>query len=145
MPRKTVSDAFYARLGPLDVDGTRHWTSVDSTAVPVFDNNSKGSTPSNGAPFIVLQFPVVSTERWPVNQRVYIETGMARILIMTQRGSGTEEAERWGDEIADLFRDQAFAGVKTQVPDAPTLHDDNEEGNYHRTSVLVPYTYQFDG
>jgi hypothetical protein len=144
MARKAVSDAFYARLGSV-VGDTRYWVASDATQVPVYNNNATGSTPTDGSPFIVVQFPIASTERWPVSDRIYIETGTARLLIMTRRGSGTSKAHRWGDELADLFRDQNFAGVKCQVPTSPLTHDDNEEGGYHRTSVLVPYTFQFEG
>ena len=131
MARMEVITAVRARLAA-------NWS-----AAPVYDNNSQGSTPEDASPFVILQFPLANTERWPVNQRYYVEEGAFRVVIHTQRGSGEDLALQWSDQIADIFRDQTFAGVECKVPSSPLLDDENDQGPYFATSLVVPYVYRY--
>jgi hypothetical protein len=126
-------DAVRARLAA-------NWDEDDAA---IFDANSEGTTPSDGAPFIVIQFPVSETSRWPVDRRYYREEGGIRIVIHTVRGSGDQQALEWADTISDIFRDQTFSGVRCQVPSTPLVDDDADRGLYFATSVVVPYWYTF--
>jgi len=133
MARKEVVDAVRARLAA-------NWDTNDAA---IYDANSQGSTPTEGDPFIIVQFPVAETVRWPVNQRYYREEGGFRILIHTERGSGDQLAHEFADEISDIFRDQSFGGVHCGVPSTPLFDDENDQGLYYVTSVVVPYTFNF--
>jgi hypothetical protein len=57
MAHKAVEDAVDAYLAA-------HWSTC-----PIFTENSEGSTPVDGSPFIIVQYPVANTERATVGQR----------------------------------------------------------------------------
>jgi hypothetical protein len=133
MARKEVIDAVRARLED-------NWDSGDA---PIYDANSEGSIPTDAGAFIVLQFPVSETTRWPLNQRYYREEGGFRIVIHTARGSGDQQAHEFADTLSDIFRDQTFDGVQCGVPSTPLFDDENDRGLYYVTSVVVPYTFNF--
>jgi hypothetical protein len=135
MAKKAVVDAVRARLAA-------NWNEADAA---IFDANSEGSTPADGTPFIILQFPVSDSEKPAVGTRHYLEEGAFRIVIHTQRGGGADQALQWGDTIAGIFRDLKFDGVECLVPSSPLTHDDNDQGQYFVASVVVPYRYQFLG
>ena len=47
--------------------------------------------------------------------------------------------------LAALFRDRKFDGVETKVPSEPFTDEQSDQGNYFLASMIVPYTYNFDG
>jgi len=131
MAAKAVVDAVSTRL------------EAEWTRTPVFSANSHGVAPTDGSPFLVALFPVANVERVVMNERYYREEGGIRFVLSIERGSGTDVGMGWADELAGLFREQKFDGVETGVPTSPLIYDDNEEGNYFRITVVVPYEYKF--
>lgn len=133
MASRHVEDAVQAYL-------TANWTTA-----PVLTENSEGETPADGSAFVRLQFPIAEVTRWAVDRRHYREEGGFRLLIAIQRGMGTGLARVWGEELAALFRDRKFDGVETKVPSEPFTDEQSDQGNYFLASMVVPYTYNFDG
>ncbi|HZY67758.1 MAG TPA: phage tail terminator-like protein, partial [Devosia sp.] len=78
-----------------------NWTHTD-----VFDENSEGSTPADGSPYLDVQFPFSTNERVTFGDpgnNVYREEGAFRLLLNVQRGSGGNTGRQWADELAALF------------------------------------------
>jgi hypothetical protein len=131
MAKKHVIDAVDARLGAI-------WDGL-----PVFGPNAEGETPSDGTPFLMVQYPASDTRRVTVNSRVYREEGGFRIVLNEARGFGLAKTTERCEALATLFRDVSFGGVVCQVPSSPFIDDDNEDGNYFQVSIVVPYTFNF--
>jgi hypothetical protein len=131
MAKKQVIDAVEARLGAV-------WDGL-----PVFGANAEGEPPSDGTPFLMVQYPVSETRRLPVTTFAYWEEGGIRIVLNEARGVGLAKTTERCEALAELFRDQTFDGVVCRVPSSPFIDDDNEDGNYFQTSIVVPYTYAF--
>lgn len=127
------------------VDAIEAYLAANWNRCAVVGPNVEGETPQDGSPFLVLQFPVSNTERLSVSTRYYQEEGAVRMVLNMARGEGTQRPLQWAGELADLFRDQAFGGIKFQVPTSPFFDDSNEEGVYFVTTVVAPYTYDFIG
>jgi len=108
---------------------------------PILGENDQGETPQDGSPFLIVQYPVGSSRRWSVSDRLYRETGAIRFVIHTEIGEGKTKGAQWGDVLASLFRDRRFGGIRTQAPTPPT--EGIGDGNYHVTSLSVPYTRDF--
>lgn len=49
------------------------------------------------------------------------------------------------DEFASLYRDQTINSVRCLQPTSPFINDSNDEGNFYSLSVVVPYTYEYEG
>lgn len=113
--------------------------------IPVFGvNSNKGRPPSDGSPFLMVQYPVVTDRRrMAVNAPIYREEGGFRLVLNETRGIGLQQGMERSKRLDDLFRDQKFAGVTCQVPSSPLIDDDNEDGNYFQLSMVVPYTFNF--
>lgn len=110
---------------------------------PVYGPNELGEAPADGSPFILVQYPVANTIR-TTHSPTYVEEGAARIVIATAIGAGANQAIEWGDELAGLFRFKKISGVEFKAPTSPLTHDDNDDGNYFKTSIVVPYHYHFN-
>lgn len=133
MASRHVEDAVQAYL-------TANWTTA-----PILVENAEGETPTDGSPFIRLQFPVANVDRWAIDRRHYREAGGFRLIMAMARGTGTQLAREWGEQLATLFRDRKFDGVETKVPSEPFTDEQSDQGNYFLASMIVPYTYNFDG
>jgi hypothetical protein len=131
MANKQVIDAVEARLGPV-------WDGLE-----VFGANTVGEPPSDGTPFLMVQYPVSDSRRMPINSRTYREEGGFRIVLNETRGLGLNQAMTRCDALGDLFRDRSFDGVVCQVPSSPLIDDDNDDGNYFQVSMVFPYTFNF--
>ncbi|WP_210482747.1 phage tail terminator-like protein [Microvirga antarctica] len=130
MARKAVIEAVTARLAA-------QWTSC-----PIIPTNRSGDRPRDGSPFLVVQFPVANTARL-THSAYYREEGAFRIVIATERGEGMATPLAWADELAALFRSQRFDGVRCKTPGSPLIHDENDDGAYFVTSIVVPYFFDF--
>ncbi|WP_046869361.1 phage tail terminator-like protein [Microvirga massiliensis] len=131
---------------PYVVKAVEDYLAAKWSRAPVYQSNEESEAPSDGTPFVIVQYPLSRTRRLAVESRYYQEDGAARFVIHVERGSGTDLALEWGDELATLFRDRNLGGgLKTQVPDSPFLDDNNDRGSYYAAAVVVPYTYDFVG
>lgn len=114
------------------------------TLCPIISiNDAEATLPENGLPWVALQYPVADTRRAAVNQRVYLEEGVIRFVLHMERGEGIARPLQWANQLAGLFRDRQFDGVRTKVPASPFVDDTNDTGNYFVVSVVVPYTFEF--
>lgn len=113
------------------------------TVLPVFVENVIAEPPADGSPFLILQFPVASVERWPISSRVYRETGAFRLVLHVQSGTGTDQIRELGEQLAAIFCDKTFDRVNCRVPGAPFI-DDSPEGGLIWASVVVPYDFTFN-
>lgn len=138
MPSAAVKDAFSDRL-------EANWDTADGIILGV---NGETEPPSDGSPFLIIQFPVVENSRPMLTKRRF-EEGAARIVYNAPSGSGVDDPLAKAETIADAFRgDRLKIGSSLNVevfePSSPIINDNNEEGNYFELSVIVPYRYQFD-
>ncbi|HVI27621.1 phage tail terminator-like protein [Hansschlegelia sp.] len=111
----------------------------------ILEPNKDGDAPGDGAPWMRLQFPAASERRPIVNRRLYREEGGFRIVIAVEIGEGLVKAPAWAAAMKDLFRDRKFSGVRTFAPGDIYVGDENDEGNYFVTALVVPYAYTFIG
>lgn len=133
MASKAVEDAVDAYLAS-------NWTRC-----PILKENEQGEAPTDGSPFLILQFPVSDVRRSDVGRKRYREEGGFRIVINVERGFGTATMRQWGEELAVLFRDVAIGPVHCRVPTEPFTDDQSDQGNYFQGSLICPYTYNIDG
>lgn len=133
MASKAVMDAVEQRLAA-------NWT-----ATAIIGANQQGDAPNDGSSFVIVQYPVATTERPSVTTRKYREEGVIRLVLNSQRGIGTVDAATMADSLAALFRDQKFGGVECHVPDSFTDDDASENGNFFVTAISVPYSFNFTG
>lgn len=133
MAVKAVVDAFEAKL----MEGF--------SAAPILGITGDDA-PENASEFVTLQFPVADNKQMPLGRK-YQESGACRIVISAARGRREDlaKAMTWADQIAALFRTQRFGGVKSWTPVSSRLDDDADDGNYYVLSVIVPYTFTYNG
>lgn len=131
MAHKTVEEAVEARLRAL-------WTECD-----VFTENFETQTPSDGSPFLLLQFPVSQVARWPINQRYYREVGGFRIVICLPTGTGMDTMREWGEQLRLMFLDESFDGVNCRAPTDPFTDDRSTDGAIFMGAMVVPYDFAF--
>lgn len=130
------------------VGAVRDRIAANWTDAPLYDENSEGSTPEDGSPFIQLQFPFSDNNRISFGNpgnNTYREEGAFRILIHVPRGSGGDEGREWAGELAALFLGKHFDGVETFAPDSASSDDANENGQYFTYAVVVPYRFDYLG
>ncbi len=129
---RTVDSTFKQRLA-------EHWTLTDAIGV-----NGITEPPTSGASFLVIQYPVINSEKPGVGRR-YFDEGAARFVLNVQRGVEWSDGAAWADELASLFRDKKLGfGIETFTPSEPIVNDTNDDGNYFSLSVIVPFRYQFN-
>lgn len=138
MPSAVVEAAFRARL-------EANWDIANGV---IIGSNEVFDTPSDGSPFLIIQYPVAENRR-PVLTRRRFEEGAARIIYNAQAGAGLAGPLAKADTIAAAFRgDKLKIGTSSNVevfePSPPIINDDNEEGNYVEFAIIVPYRYQFN-
>jgi hypothetical protein len=138
MPSAVVEAAFRARL-------EANWNIANGV---IIGSNEQFVTPSDGAPFLLIQFPVAQNTR-PMLTRRRFEEGAARIILNAPTGGGLQDWLVKADTIAAAFRgDKLKIGSSSNVevfePSPPIVNDDNEDGNYFELAVVIPYRYQFD-
>lgn len=133
MARQAVVNAVEARLGTS-------WT-----LLPVVGMVRKAERFDESASFLSVQYPVANTTRIGVGERLYREEGGIRLVLQMNRGEDPARMMQWADQLADLFRDQTFDGVRCLQPTSPFIDDSNDEGNFYSLSIVVPYTFEYRG
>lgn len=97
-----------------------------------------------GTIFLLVQYPVANNSR-TTHGRDFAEEGGVRIVIgAPSNEGGTEPSIRLGEKLGDLFRARTIAGVEFRTPSTPLVHDDNDNGLYFKTSIVIPYFYQYE-
>jgi hypothetical protein len=130
MPSKAVVDAVEARIGST-------WNSI-----PVRGVNVGSDVPDDAATFIVVEYPIANVTRMGLGP-IFQEEGAFRIVLNTERGEGIAQTLTWADQLAALFRDQSFGGIRSGTPSPPTIDDSNDRGSFFQVSLSVPFTYDF--
>lgn len=138
MPSAAVESAFRERL-------EANWDTANGVIV---GSNGVTEPPSDGSPFLIIQYPVVQNSR-PMLTRKRFEEGAARIIFNAESGAGLEGPLEKAEGIASAFRgDRLKIGSSLNVevfePSPPIVNDNNDEGTYCEFAVIVPYRYQFD-
>lgn len=138
MPSAAVEAAFMTRL-------EANWNIADGV---ILGSNEVFVPPSDGSPFVLIQYPVAHNRR-PTLARRRFEEGAARIVYNAQTGAGLAGPLAKADTIAAAFRgDRLKIGSSLNVevfePSPPIINDQNEQGNYVEFAVIVPYRYQFN-
>jgi hypothetical protein len=130
MASKLVIDAVEARL-------TAQWSSC-----PVFGLNDEAETPTDGSPFLAVQYPVANEEQISVGSpgsQVFRETGGFRLVLSVERTRGMTQGIGWVDDLRTLFRAQQFGGISC-LGASPAFQDDSiDNGNYVLLTVVVEY------
>ena len=133
MARLAVVNAVEARLAA-------NWSRS-----PVIGMVHKDERPDGTASFLGVQYPVANTIRLSVGTRRYQEEGGIRLVLQMARDEDPAVMMQWADELADLFRDQTFDGVRCLQPTSPFIDDNNDEGNFYSLSIVVPYLHEYQG
>jgi len=113
---------------------------------PIIGANTTGVIPTDGSPFVLVDYPVATTRRFSTGTRAYLEEGGFRIILHGQRGIGLTTGLTQSETLAAIFRDQKFGtglAVNTLDPDSPITDDLSDEGNYFLFITVVPYTFQY--
>ncbi|MCH2220045.1 MAG: hypothetical protein MK097_06945 [Dechloromonas sp.] len=107
--------------------------------------NGRTTPPDDGREFVVIQYPVHESSRPMLTKRRF-EEGAARIVYNAKSGTELASVLTQVDAIAAAFRGDRlkFDGVEVFEPNGPIVNDENDDGNYFETAVIVPYRYQFD-
>ncbi|WP_099866065.1 phage tail terminator-like protein [Pararhizobium haloflavum] len=112
------------------------------------ENDGDQTVPDTDTAFVMVQFPW-STSEWETIEGAggcdFLEEGGIRFVLAVPAGRGTHRYRPWLDDIATLFRGQAFGGVQTFAPTSPTSDDRNDGAGYYRLSIVVPYQYLIQG
>lgn len=136
MPAPDVVTAVKARVAA-------NWTHA-----PVFDLNEEEEAPGDGSAYLLILYPISDSEQMSIGDpgnNLHRESGVIRFLLYYGRGQGIETAMQWAWDLASLFRQKIFDGVRTLSPASPTIDDRNDVGNYYVFPVTVPYQYDFFG
>ncbi len=133
MARQAVINAVEGRL-------KEEWS-----ASPINGMVHKDERLDESASFLTVQYPVANTTRLSVGDRLYREEGGIRLVLQMNRQEDPVLMMKWADDLADLFRDQTFDGVRCLQPTSPFIDDSNDEGNFYALSIVVPYTHDYQG
>lgn len=115
------------------------------TGAPVFDENSKGSTPTDGSPFVVVQYPWARADQISFSapgENIWRDEGAFRFVIHVPSGGGLTQGRQWADQLADLFRGKDLTTIQTGAP-TPAAVDDWSSGTYAILSLSVPYRHDY--
>lgn len=136
MAFQAVSDAVKARFA------------TNNLGMPVFGPNELAEAPSDASSFVAYEFPLhVPSEQVtigsPGTNRVR-EHGALQVTIAAQRGGGVDAGLAIADQIALLFRNFQSGNMRFFLPSPPIFDDRNQDGNYYRMSLSVPYQNDSD-
>lgn len=142
MALQAVIDAVSARLGSP-------WVSADSTSLQVLGPNDLSQVPTDGTPFLTIQYPLsIPADQKSIGSpgnNLWRESGAIRFVISSTANQGVQQANNWCGEIATLFRGKQFDGVNTWGPSSPLMDNSNSNGNYFLLTFAVPYYFDFFG
>lgn len=128
------------------VDAVEGYLAANWSAVPVFGENTRGVTPADGSPYVMIQYPFARSEQISIGapgSNVWRDEGAFRLVLYFERGRGTKQARQWLDQMADLFRGKDLTVLQAHAPSVPVTDDRAEAGVYWAMSVSVPYTHDY--
>jgi Bacteriophage related domain of unknown function len=134
MAAKAVEDAVNARL-------KTNWTTT-----AVVDDDTTGSAPDDGAPYVTVQYPVAQENQITVGSpgnNVFRESGAFRIVLNWSSGSGKDEPIKQMDQLRAIFRGKQFSGVTTFAPSPGIETVANYQAGRYVLSCAVPYQFDF--
>lgn len=112
------------------------------------ENEGDETVPTDGGPFLTVQFPYSRSE-WETVEGPdgsdFLEEGGIRFVLAAPAGYGTHVYRGWMDEIATLFRGVSFDGVQTFAPTSPVTDDRSDKEGYFVLSLVVPYQFTITG
>lgn len=117
---------------------------ASSITTPVKHPNADFQTPADGTAFVSVQYPVAAegqTTFGAPGNNVFREEGVIRFVINIATGADLEVAATIADELRTLFRSARFDGVRCYAPTSLVFNDSNDDGNYSRASIAVPYDF----
>lgn len=129
MANKLLEQAVEARL-------RARWSHCD-----IFVENELDTPPTDGSPYLMLQFPVARDQRWALNKRFHQQDGAFRVVIHLGIGIGTDRMRDWGEEIAAIFRGERFSGATCDAPQPPG--EGGKNGTYYWAAVVVPFLFHY--
>ncbi|WP_316234666.1 phage tail terminator-like protein [Bradyrhizobium sp. SZCCHNR1020] len=132
MASLAVMDAVDARLAA-------NWTRCAIVA-----DDTTGQGPADGSPYLTVEYPVAREEQITVGSpgaNVFRETGVIRLVLVQQTGTGRRQPVQWMDELRALFRSTLFSGVTTFAPSPAIVDPANYAGGKFKVSCAVPYYF----
>lgn len=112
------------------------------------ENDGDETVPTNGGPFLAVQFPWSRSEWEAIDGPdgcEFLEEGGIRFVLSAPSGRGSHVYRGWLDGIATLFRGVTFSGVQTFAPTSPVSDDRNDRAGYFSLSIVVPYHFIIQG
>jgi hypothetical protein len=135
MASKYVEDTIEAFI-----EDDSNWSLSD-----VYNMNEQWEAPTDGTPFLMIQFVMPTVRRAGPTTRTYIEEGGVRLILNVERGTtGKDRMRTWGDVLAPLFTDRKVGEVECLVPTEPFTDDESDQGNYFQGAMIIPYRYVFN-
>lgn len=113
------------------------------TAVPVhYQNVTPDSQPN--APFVF--FEILWGEAFQASigspgANTYRHPGVAMAHIFVKTNTGTKTVTEHAGTIAALFRTQHFGGVRCETPSIGRPGPGDDDGNWYRVTVSIPFTF----
>jgi hypothetical protein len=128
MASKAVLDAVQARQAA-------GWTTA-----PVFYPNEALKPPADLSPFVVVEFPIGTSQRLTVaREGTQRRGGTVRFVVHVKLGTSLDTALTYAGELAALFGDVAFDGLELWTPTEPVPI--GADGGFYKVSFSVPYSY----
>jgi len=110
----------------------------------VVPDDTTGQGPADGSPYLTLEYPVAREEQITVGApgfNVFRETGVIRLVLVQDTGTGTRQPISWMDSLRALFRGKQFAGVTTFAASPAIIDPTNYTGGKFKVSAAVVYYY----
>jgi hypothetical protein len=129
---------------PAVIDAIEARLAAGFTECPIHSENTMSSTPGDGSPFLVVQFPFARST-WATidgpDGSDFEEEGAVRFILFVERGAGAQQGRQWLEKVASIFRGAVFDNVQCFAPDSPVADDRNEDGVYYALSMACPYEF----
>jgi hypothetical protein len=116
----------------------------DTSACPILTENDQGSAPTDGSPFLVVEFINSSNRQAPINTRYFVEEGGFRIQINVERGQGKAKIREYGETLTGLLRAKYLSNnIRTLAPSDPFADDRSDQGNYWREYITCEFAREY--
>lgn len=126
------------------IDAVEDRVAANWSATDYFGLNTVGDPPTDGTPFLTVQYPVANGEQISVGSpgaEVFREDGGIRFVLAIPRGQGVRYWQLALEALLGHFRAAKFSGINTWAPTTPIFDNSNDSGNYFRLTAVVPYYF----